>query len=176
MKKWKVTTTYTKTTEVYADTEQEAREQGIALEGPLKEEDCDAKLTEVTATLEICEANTKLINALLGMTGDEIYQKYGMKRDETVRNSVRFDDEFEADFKLVVSEGDEKPYTEGILFRNGYEVARSEVEEDYFGEWYFECDGIEYMQKERKNMDPYKVLGVSRDATDDEIKISFGFG
>lgn len=29
------------------------------------------------------------------------------------------------------------------------------------------------MQKERKKMDPYKILGVSRDATDDEIKKAY---
>lgn len=42
-----------------------------------------------------------LINDLLNLTGDEIYQKYGYKRDETITHTAKFPNGIEADIKLV---------------------------------------------------------------------------
>ena len=46
--------------------------------------------------------------------------------------------------KLVISE-EESPYTEGILFHNGFELAHTEPDCTYDGEWNFEHNGIEYI-------------------------------
>ena len=46
-------------------------------------------------------------------------------------------------FKLVICE-EEAPYTEGILFHNGFELTCTEPDCTYDGEWNFEHNGIEY--------------------------------
>lgn len=66
-------------------------------------------------TIKITNAERNLINDLLNLTGDEIYQKYGYKRNETIVHTAKFPNGIEADIKLVISE-EESPYTEGILF------------------------------------------------------------
>mgnify|MGYP003188333410 FL=1 len=85
----------------------------------------------------------KLINDLLNLTGDEIYQKYGYKRDETITHTAKFPNGIEADIKLVICE-EEAPYTEGVLFHNGFELTCTEPDCTYDGEWNFEHNGIEY--------------------------------
>lgn len=47
------------------------------------------------------------------------------------------------DIKLVICE-EEAPYTEGVLFHNGFELTCTEPGCTYDGEWNFECNGIEY--------------------------------
>ena len=39
-------------------------------------------------TIKISSKEMKLINDLLNLTGDEIYQKYGYKRDETITHTT----------------------------------------------------------------------------------------
>ena len=53
-------------------------------------------------TITISNAEMKLINNLLNMTGDEIYQQYGYKRDETITHTAKFPNGIEADIKLVI--------------------------------------------------------------------------
>ena len=50
----------------------------------------------------------------------------------------------EADIKLVISE-EESPYTEGVLFHDGYELTRTDPDDTYDGEWDFECDELKYI-------------------------------
>ena len=95
-------------------------------------------------TIKIINAERNLINDLLNLTGDEIYQKYGYKRNETIVHTAKFANGIEADIKLVISE-EESPYTEGILFHNGFELAYTEPDCTYDGEWNFEHNGIEYI-------------------------------
>ena len=94
-------------------------------------------------TIKISSKEMKLINDLLNLTGDEIYQKYRYKRDETITHTTKFSNGVEADIKLVICE-DEHPYTEGVLFHNGFELTCTEPGCTYDGEWNFECNGIEY--------------------------------
>lgn len=94
-------------------------------------------------TIKISSKEMKLINDLLNLTGDEIYQKYGYKRDETITHTTKFSNGVEADIKLVICE-DKHPYTEGVLFHNGFELTCTESDCTYDGEWNFECNGIEY--------------------------------
>lgn len=94
-------------------------------------------------TIKISSEEMKLINDLLNLTGDEIYQKYGYKRDETITHAAKFPNGIEVDIKLVICE-EEAPYTEGVLFHNGFELTCTEPGCTYDGEWNFECNGIEY--------------------------------
>lgn len=92
----------------------------------------------------ISKKEMDLINDLLLLRDDEIYQKYGYKRDETITHTARFPNGIEADIKLVICDEGES-YTEGILFQNGVELTHTECENIYEGEWCFEYDGIEYI-------------------------------
>lgn len=94
-------------------------------------------------TIKIANAEMQLINNLLNMTGDEIYQKYGYKRDETITHTAKFPNGIEADIKLVICE-EGTPYTEGVLFHDGCELICTEPNCTYDGEWNFEYDGAEY--------------------------------
>ena len=94
-------------------------------------------------TIKISIKEMELINDLLNLTEDEIYQKYGYKRDETITHTAKFPNGIEADIKLVICE-DESPYTEGVLFHNGFELTCTEPYCTYEGEWNFEHNGIEY--------------------------------
>ena len=94
-------------------------------------------------TIKIANAEMQLINNLLNMTGDEIYQKYGYKRDETITHTAKFPNGIEADIKLVICE-EGTPYTEGVLFHNGFELICTEPNCTYDGAWNFEYDGAEY--------------------------------
>ena len=94
-------------------------------------------------TIKISGEEMKLINDLLSLTGNEIYQKYGYKRDETITHTAKFPNGIEADIKLVICEED-TPYTEGVLFHNGFELTHTEPDCTYDGEWNFEYNGIEY--------------------------------
>lgn len=94
-------------------------------------------------TIKISSEEMELINNLLNLTGDEIYQKYGYKRDETITHTAKFPNGIEADIKLVIGE-EETPYTEGVLFHNGFELMRTDPDCTYNGEWNFRHNGIEY--------------------------------
>lgn len=111
----------------------------------MMKQDIHMKIGEVimVQTIKISSKEMKLINDLLNLTGDEIYQKYGYKRDETITHTTKFSNGVEADIKLVICE-DEHPYTEGVLFHNGFELTCTEPGCTYDGEWNFECNGIEY--------------------------------
>lgn len=94
-------------------------------------------------TIKIANAEMQLINNLLNMTGDEIYQKYGYKRDETITHTAKFQNGIEADIKLVICE-EGTPYTEGVLFHDGCELICTEPNCTYDDEWNFGYDGAEY--------------------------------
>ena len=54
----------------------------------------------MTETIKITKDEMELINDLLNLTGEEIYQKYGYKRDETITHTAKFPNGIEADIKL----------------------------------------------------------------------------
>lgn len=93
--------------------------------------------------IKIPSKELNYINELLKLNGNEIYQKYGLKRDETITYTATFPDGMEADIKLVICE-DGLPYTEGILFENGCEVACTDCSDTYVGDWCFDVNGTEY--------------------------------
>lgn len=93
--------------------------------------------------IKISKNEIKLINDLLHLTGPEIYQKYGYKRDETITHTAQFPNGIDIDIQLVICE-DDKPYTQGVMFHNGNEVTCTDCEETYDGEWLFEYNETEY--------------------------------
>ena len=54
-------------------------------------------------TIKIPSKEMELINDLLNLIGDEIYQKYGYKRDETITHTAKFPNGIEADIKLGIN-------------------------------------------------------------------------
>lgn len=94
-------------------------------------------------TIKISRKEMDLINDLLNLSGNEIYQKYGYKPDETIIHTAKFPNRIEADIKLVICE-EESPYTEGVLFHDGYELTRIDPDDTYDGEWDFEFNGLKY--------------------------------
>ena len=69
--------------------------------------------------------------------------------DETFSKTVKFPDGAEMDIKLCgvqYLDGESNlPWTEAVLFINGSEVACSEPEDEFFGEWELEHDGTRYI-------------------------------
>lgn len=62
---------------------------------------------------------------------------------DTATYTVCFNNNIEMDIKVCGSD-DGEPWTEAVLFKNGYEVACSDVDEEFFGEWSLEYDGTIY--------------------------------
>ena len=93
----------------------------------------------------IPEKTADFLNQLMDMTGDEIYQRYGMKRDETYTYTAKFPDGMEADIKLVICEEENYPFVEGVLFCNGSEVCHTDADaESMFGGFEFEAEDVLY--------------------------------
>ena len=88
--------------------------------------------------IKINKKEAEHIQDLLKLTGDEIYQKHGLKRDETICNTAVFPNGVEMDIKLVICEGESYPYTEAILYDNGVEVDFTEPCDEYIDEWELE--------------------------------------
>lgn len=95
------------------------------------------------AEITLDQKELDFINELLSMTGDEIYEKYGLKRDETIVHTVVFSDGMQTDIKLVIC--DEDPYTEAVLFdKNGFQKAYTDPKYEYTGDWELEYDDVNY--------------------------------
>lgn len=98
------------------------------------------------AEITLDQKELDFINELLSMAGDEIYEKYGLKRDETIVHTVVFSDGMQADIKLVICDGENKPYTEAVLFdKNGFQKAYTDPEDEYTGDWELEYDDVNYV-------------------------------
>lgn len=96
------------------------------------------------AEITLDQKELDFINELLSMAGDEIYEKYGLKRDETIVHTVVFSDGMQADIKLVICYED--PYTEAVLFdKNGFQKAYTDPKYEYTGDWELEYDDVNYV-------------------------------
>lgn len=135
-------------------------------------------MTEVyTLRAEIVLEQEKMdfINQLLSMTGDEIYDKYGLKRDEVIVNTAVFPDGMQADIKLVICDGEDKPYTEAVLFdKNGFQKAYTDPEDEYTGDWELEYDDVKYIVTVNvKEPEPvgYRSDGIFGDGYRDAVDV-----
>ena len=99
-----------------------------------------------TAELGVKQSELDYINTLMSMTGDEIYDKYGLKRDETITNTIQFEDGCEMDIKVVMCDHEAKPYIDIVLFdENGCEMACDTGDDETIeGEYEFETDDAIY--------------------------------
>lgn len=96
------------------------------------------------AEIALEQKELDFINELLSMAGDEIYEKHGLKRDETIVHTAVFSDGMQADIKLVIC--DEEPYTETVLFdKNGFQKAYTDPVDEYTGDWELEYDDVKYI-------------------------------
>lgn len=111
------------------------------------------------------------INELLSMTGDEIYEKHGLKRDETIVHTAVFSDGMQADIKLVIC--DEEPYTEAVLFdKNGFQKAYTDPEDEYTGDWKLEYDDVNYVVTVKaKEPVGYRSDGIFGDGYRDAVDV-----
>lgn len=111
------------------------------------------------------------INELLSMTGDEIYEKHGLKRDETIVHTAVFSDGMQADIKLVIC--DEEPYTEAVLFdKNGFQKAYTDPADEYTGDWELEYDDVNYViTVKAKEPVGYRSDGIFGDGYRDAVDV-----
>lgn len=101
-----------------------------------------------------------LIKDLLGKTGKYAYDKYSLKSNETITETLRYDD-YLINVRLVIPcDIEDKVWTEAILYKiidkesEELDVQMfTEPREEFFSEWVFEVDGNESIilnLKERK--------------------------
>ena len=97
--------------------------------------------------LMIPKSEKEHIHFLENSKGKEIYDKYGFKEDETISETVTFENGFEADIKLVIADEENYSWTEAVLFdKKGNQISFTEPSDYFFGEWYLEDnDGNEYI-------------------------------
>ena len=79
-----------------------------------------------------------------------------MDEDETITHTAIFDDWVEMDIKVCGVQYDENTdnnnaWTEAVLYdENGYEIAFTEPQDDYFGEWRIASDNDIYVANVKK--------------------------
>lgn len=96
-------------------------------------------MAEYTKTIKISQELSDKIKDLLELTGEECYDKYGLKRDETIVETVTFDNGNIVDIKCCIADYNDYTWTEGILFDEyGNEITYTEPSDQFLGEWQFE--------------------------------------
>ena len=93
------------------------------------------KKKTITVPKEVADRIEKAIDWKIGDNEDA-----RLTEDETITYTARFDDGVEVDIKCCGCEVDEfleenGAWTEAVMFKDGCEVACSDVEEEFFGEW-----------------------------------------
>lgn len=89
--------------------------------------------------------NPERLKELENITGQEAYDKFGLKEDETIIETVKFENGYEADIKLVIPDEESYTWTEAVLFdEKGNQVAYTEPSDAFFGEWILEDDNDVY--------------------------------
>ena len=113
-------------------------------------------------TLMYSEYATEGVQNLTNITGKEAYEKYGLKPDECIRESVYFENGVEVEIKIVIPIDEESyTWTEAVMYdKNGKYLGCTEPGEDLFGEWHLEDpEGNEYLVKvEPYNSEYNKIL------------------
>jgi rubrerythrin len=103
-------------------------------------------------------------------------EEHCMGEDETYSETAVFDDGYEVDVKLCgvryEEGGDNTPWTEAVLFKDGCEVTCTDVSDEFFGEWRLETDDETYVvfvercepdNPEIPLMQPEEAIGVIND-------------
>ena len=119
----------------------------------------------------IDDTEMEMIDDLLELNGEEIYQKYGLKRNDTITHTFKFENGKEIEVRVVIDE-DGEPFTEAILCEGTFQLAFSEPEYSYDGVWSFEYNGQEYIVDVESETTVYQTLKYAliqngRDAIND---------
>ena len=87
--------------------------------------------------MTVTQEQADMYNRFIGITGQEAYDKYGLKGDECISETFFFEDGTEAEIKIVIPiNEDSYTWTEGILYdRTGKFISCTEPCEDFLGEW-----------------------------------------
>ena len=99
----------------------------------------------IEKTITITQKDSDYFSELLFSTGTEIYNSHGLKRDETITRTCDFGNGIEADIKIVICDEDERPYAEGVLFKDGYQIAFTEPTDEFINSWEFYYNNDEYI-------------------------------
>lgn len=76
---------------------------------------------------------------------DYLCNDYSQDPDSTITYTARFLNGFEMDIKCCGSSEEEPSWTEAVLFDGkGNQIVYTDVEEEFFGEWELENNGILY--------------------------------
>lgn len=103
-----------------------------------------------TKTIELSQERKEIIQKLENITGEEAYNKYGLKEDEIIFESATFETGYEVDIKLVIPDSESYTWTEAILFDiDNNQVVFTEPSDLFFGEW---------VLIDEKNNDKYTVI------------------
>lgn len=93
---------------------------------------------EYRAVIELSAYTLAYYRQLLSRTGRQLYDEFGLKRDETIIHTAKFRNGYEADIKIVICEED-PPYIDAVLFDpQGNEICCDCSGEDYDGEYCFQ--------------------------------------
>ncbi len=94
-----------------------------------------------TQTLEISPESLQYYNRILNLTGRELYDRYGLKRDETITYTAEFHDGCQMDIRIVICEEDSFPYIDVVLFdAAGCELNCAADDRQYDGVYELEGD------------------------------------
>ena len=79
------------------------------------------------------------INNMINVTGETAYYMGGWKEGESYTETVRFENGYQIDIKLVVPSWEDLTWTEAVLFdEKGNQVSYTEPSDEFMGEWYLE--------------------------------------
>lgn len=92
-------------------------------------------MSEITKTIKLDEDRKAFIQSLVGITGEEAYNKYGLNEDETISETVYLPNHVEIEIKLVIPSWEDTTWTEAVIFKDYHQVGYTEPSEDFFGEW-----------------------------------------
>ena len=87
---------------------------------------------EFISYIRIPAQEYRYMKQLMVMNGTEIYQKYGLKRDESITHTFHFQNGYSLDMKLVICE-EERPYIDLILFDEKNREIACDIGDDYIG-------------------------------------------
>lgn len=73
--------------------------------------------------IEVAQKEVAILNSYLKMTGAELYNKYGLCKDETKTYTAEFVNGFFADITVTIADDESTPYIDPVLYdESGYEV------------------------------------------------------
>lgn len=98
-----------------------------------------------SASTQINTETAECINKMLGMTPDELYQKYGYKRDELLFSTTAdFSNGYFMDINVRTCD-DAPPYIDMVLYDNNSNEINCDVRsEPIEGEYHIDDNGDEY--------------------------------